>query len=90
MTGTINGTYDYGACGIVPRIAMNGSKPKLVNNGYACFGGHPNIKVPGLFDALPDEGRQARQGHVMLIYPSGEQFGTYVWGTSSTTEWSVS
>lgn len=76
-TARIDGTYDFGNCGIVPLIRVAGNKPKFKNNGYACFAGQEPLTVPGLYNALPDDGRQLRQGHVMLVYDDGGRFGTY-------------
>jgi hypothetical protein len=73
----LDGTFDYGACGIVPLIKIDQPKPKLRNNGFNCYGGHPVVHVPGLSASLPDEGRPIRQGHVMVVYRDGKRFGTY-------------
>jgi len=75
--GKLDGEFDYGACGMVPLIRVNHAKPRLRNNGFNCYGGHPVVHVPGLAAALPDEGRPIRQGHVMVVYRDGKQFGTY-------------
>ena len=72
VIGKIDGTFDYGACGIVPKIVLPIRKPKLRNNGYNAFGGHPRVHVPGLKALLPDYG-----GHVMVFYACGGRFGTY-------------
>ncbi len=75
--GKLDGKFDYGACGMVPLIRVNHAKPRLRNNGYNCYGGHPVVHVPGLAAAMPDEGRAIRQGHVMVVYRDGSRFGTY-------------
>jgi hypothetical protein len=76
--GRIDGQYNYGACGMVPLIRIDRRKPKLRNNGYNCFCGHPLVHVPGLAAAIPaEDDRPIRQGHVMVIYSDGSRFGTY-------------
>ena len=77
LTGRLDGMYDYGFCGMVPLIWLDVAKPVLTNNGFNCFGGHRLVHVPGLAEALPDEGRAIRQGHVMVFYSDGQRFGTY-------------
>ena len=78
LQGKLDGQYDFGACGMVPLIRLNCRKPKLRNNGYNCYGGHPRVCVPGLRDALPvEDDRPLRQGHVMVVYRDGSRFGTY-------------
>jgi hypothetical protein len=76
--GRLDGQYDYGACGMVPLIRIDRAKPRLRNNGYNCYCGHPLVCVPGLADALPvREDCTIRQGHVMVVYRDGSKFGTY-------------
>ena len=79
LQGKIVGTTDAGACGTIPVIAIDAPKPTLRNNGYACYGGHPQVHVPGLAAMLPREGGASlRQGHALLTYSDGQQFQTYV------------
>ena len=78
LLGKLDGLYDYGNCGMVPLIRLDCRKPRLRNNGYNCYGGHPRVHVPGLRDALPIEAdRPLRQGLVMFVYRDGSRFGTY-------------
>lgn len=78
LTGTIIGTCDYGACGIVPLVRIDAPKPRLRNNGCNAYCGHPRTHVPGLAQQLPpDACGIVRQGHVMLTYADGQSFGTY-------------
>lgn len=72
INGTINGSFDYGACGIVPRIEVAIRKPKFRNNGFNCYSGMPPVRVDGLVDVLPAGG-----GHVMVFFADGQRFGTY-------------
>lgn len=79
LQGTLlDARFDAGACGMIPRIRIDSPKPKLHNNGWACYLGHPPVHVPGLSAALPDDPeRTFRQGHVMLEYADGQRFQTY-------------
>jgi len=79
LTGTLDGTTDAGACGPIPVVQIDAPKPRLRNNGYACYCGHPLVKIEGLRDALPapDDGRIIRRGYVVLRYRDGLQFFTY-------------
>lgn len=90
VIGTVDGTYDYGACGIVPLIRVPIAKPRLRNNGYNSYNGHPVVKVEGLYEVLPNEGRPIRQGHVMVMYRDGQRFGTYAAGYPGNSEYSFS
>lgn len=78
IDGVLDGTYDYGNCGIVPLVRVDIEKPKLRNNGYNCYTGHPRLRVPGLAAVLPGEGQSIRQGHVMIFYRCGGSFGTFL------------
>lgn len=72
ITGKIDGTHDFGAVGIVPKVVLSIKKPKLKNNGFNSYVGHPAVSVPGLADALGGE-----PGHVMVFYSDGGKFGTF-------------
>jgi len=77
------GTEKRGALGEVPVIQVDGPKPKLTNNGYNCFSGQAKLHVPGLRNALVEydnregSGNGAPQGHVILKYADGGEFGSY-------------
>jgi hypothetical protein len=93
VQGRLDGVFDYGAAGIVPLIRLDIPKPRLVNNGYAVYGGHPEIEVPGLFEALaespdlrPDVADRYRSGHVMIYYADGERFGSFAGSISPDRE----
>ena len=92
VTGRVVGTWDYGACGIVPLIEVPITKPKFRNNGFNCYSGMPVVRCPELFDLLPADGhwKEFRQGHVMVRFTDGERFGTYASGTSAKTDYSFS
>jgi len=78
LEGRLDGLHDYGACGMVPLVRLDCRKPRLRNNGYNCYGGHPRVHVPGLAAALPKrEDGFGSQGHVMVFYRDGSRFGTY-------------
>ncbi len=77
MNAKLDGQYDFGFVGMVPMIRVDAPRPKLVNNGYCCYSGIPELHVPGLRDALPDDGRPIRQGHVMLVFADGQHFSSY-------------
>jgi hypothetical protein len=85
VVGKIDGTYDYGAAGIVPKIVVPIKKPKLKNNGFNSFVGHPKVSVPGLAEKLPSHG-----GHVMVFYSDGGKFGTYASNNNGNDTYSFS
>lgn len=75
-------TIERGALGFVPVIRANFPKPKLQNNGYACFGGMPTLPAPtGLYAALPathaDYPNGSRQGDITVIFSDGKEFATW-------------
>ena len=76
-TATLIGTVEKGALETIPLIAVSTKRPKFRNNGYNCFSGQADLRIPGLSDALPDEGRPIRQNHVCLRYADGKEFLTY-------------
>ena len=76
ITAKIDGTYDYGNCGIVPLVRVPMPKPKLRNNGYCEFNGCPTLHVPGLSAAFPTPG-YTNSGHVMLVFSDDKTFGTF-------------
>lgn len=75
------GTRDAGGTlGHVPAVSVPMPKPQLRNNGYCEYAGVPRLRVPGLAEALPDEGRALRRGYVMLVFSDG---GTFFTSTST-------
>lgn len=76
-TGRIIGTADHGACGICPLVELPIHKPRMRNNGYNCYVGHPEVYVPGLRAVLRDGDREG-QGHVEFRYRGGGSFFSYV------------
>lgn len=68
----IIGTYDSKGLGLIPVVEVEGGKPRLRNNGYACFHGQPDLKIEGLSAALG--GGLCPGGHVMLRYGDGKEF----------------
>ena len=91
MNATLNGTCNAGALGTIPVIRVAGRKPKLKNNGYNCYSGQPDLHVPGLAQALPEQpGRPIRQGHVKLVYSQGEEMLTWVSTVRGNDTYSVS
>jgi hypothetical protein len=79
---TLAGTVTRGALGATPVIRCSGAKPKLTNNGYACYSGQEKLHVPGLRAALIEYDKQSGgsgrpQGHVVIKYDDGQEFGTY-------------
>ena len=89
VVGKVDGTYDFGACGIVPKVVLPIKKPKLKNNGFNAFNGHPKVSVPGLGDLLPKHG-VIGQGHVMVFYACGGKFGTYASNINGNDTYSFS
>lgn len=77
ITATIDGTYDYGACGTVPLIRVPMRKPDFRNNGYGVFSGLPRVNVPDLRDVLSNRDGIIPQGHVMIVFECGGRFGSY-------------
>lgn len=79
QTAVVDGTINQGALGDIPLIRVSGSKPRLRNNGYACYLGQGKLTIPELYAALPEDrhGCSVRQGHVYLLYDDGQHFLTY-------------
>ncbi len=89
--GKLNGTIEMGACGVIPLVVVDFPKPKLTNNGYACYSGVPALKVDGLYDQLPIlDGCKIRQGDILVRFSCGGQFLTWASAFNAQSEYRLS
>lgn len=78
MNGNLVGTINRGALGAIPLVRIAAPKPKLSNNGFAVFCGHPRVSIPGLAAALrAADDHPIPQGHICVSYSDGSEFLTY-------------